>query len=95
MMSDEKPIQEEFADIMAEVPPEQLASLPVDGAANHDKYLYGDKELTDAEKIAEYERMKRDYSLFEECSPPDRPRHEFVEACFDAWEEKQLLPRVE
>lgn len=35
------PILETFAKIMADVPPEELARHPSDGAAEHDKYLYG------------------------------------------------------
>ena len=34
----------------------------------------------------ELKRMKRDYELFEELSPPDVPRRDFVKWCFDAWE---------
>ena len=36
-----KPIHETFAEILATVPPEELAKLPADAAANHDKYLDG------------------------------------------------------
>lgn len=36
----------------------------------------------------ENDRLLRDYSLFEEVSPPDVPRAKFVKWCFDAWEEK-------
>ncbi len=42
-----KPIHATFAEITATVPPEELAKLPADAAANHDKYLYGDLSLTD------------------------------------------------
>lgn len=34
----------------------------------------------------ENKRLKRDYELFEELSPPDVPRREFVKWCYDAWE---------
>ena len=37
-----KPIHKVFAEITAKVPPEALAELPTDAAANHDQYLYGD-----------------------------------------------------
>lgn len=36
-----KPIADIFADLSAEIPLEQWQELPVDGAANHDHYLYG------------------------------------------------------
>jgi hypothetical protein len=36
-----KPFWEEFDEIMAEVPPEELEKLPRDGAAQLDHYLYG------------------------------------------------------
>lgn len=36
----------------------------------------------------EVERLQRDYAEFEELSPPDVPRKEFVAWCFRAWEEK-------
>jgi hypothetical protein len=34
-------ISEVIRDIMADVPPEELAKLPKDGASEHDHYLYG------------------------------------------------------
>jgi hypothetical protein len=34
---------------------------------------------------AENARLKRDYALFEEMSPPDMPREEFVRWCYQAW----------
>jgi hypothetical protein len=36
-----KPIWEIFADAFKDVPEEELARLPVDGAAQHDHYIYG------------------------------------------------------
>lgn len=36
-----KPIWEVFAEAFKDVPEEELASLPVDGAAQHDHYIYG------------------------------------------------------
>lgn len=36
-----KPIWEEFATILGAVPAEELAKLPLDGAENHDFYIYG------------------------------------------------------
>jgi hypothetical protein len=38
---DHKPISEAIAEIMADVPPEELARLPQDGASQHDHYTYG------------------------------------------------------
>lgn len=37
---------------------------------------------------AELERLQRDYAEFEELSPSDVPRREFVSWCFRAWEQK-------
>ena len=36
-----KPIWEEFEDIAASIPDEEWAKLPVDGAEQHDHYIYG------------------------------------------------------
>ena len=36
-----KHIWEEFADAFKDVPEEELARLPIDGAAQHDHYIYG------------------------------------------------------
>ena len=36
-----KPIWEQIQDLMRDVPPEELAKLPHDGAEEHDHYLYG------------------------------------------------------
>lgn len=36
-----QPISELFAEIMREVPDEELARLPLDWSENHDHYLYG------------------------------------------------------
>jgi len=36
-----KPIWEVAAELVAEIPEEDLARLPVDGAAQHDHYIYG------------------------------------------------------
>jgi hypothetical protein len=36
-----KPIWEHFIEAFQDVPDEELARLPVDGAAQHDRYIYG------------------------------------------------------
>jgi hypothetical protein len=36
-----KPIWEQFAEVLAEVPESELAKLPTDGAERHDFYIYG------------------------------------------------------
>ena len=36
-----KPIWEQFADASKDIPEEELNRLPVDGAAQHDHYIYG------------------------------------------------------
>ena len=36
-----KPIWEEFEEITASIPHEEWAKLPVDGAEQHDHYIYG------------------------------------------------------
>ncbi|MCI0639543.1 MAG: hypothetical protein L0Y70_10750 [Gemmataceae bacterium] len=36
-----KPIWEEFADVLATVPPEEFGKLPTDAAQRHDEYLHG------------------------------------------------------
>lgn len=36
-----KPIWQQFAEAFQDVPAEELARLPVDGAAQHDHYIYG------------------------------------------------------
>jgi hypothetical protein len=38
---DERPIWEVMLDNMKDVPPEEFARLPKDGASEHDHYLYG------------------------------------------------------
>ena len=38
---DARPIWEVIQDIMKDVPDEEFAKLPKDGAAEHDHYLYG------------------------------------------------------
>ena len=38
---DSRPIWEVIAEISSKVPDEEWAKLPVDGAENHDHYLYG------------------------------------------------------
>lgn len=38
---EERPIWEEIAEIMSEVPDEEFAKLPRDGASQVDHYLYG------------------------------------------------------
>lgn len=40
-LSQAKRISEIFAEIMADVPPEELAKLPKDGARQVDHYVYG------------------------------------------------------
>ena len=37
----QKPIWEQFADAFKDIPEEELNRLPVDGAAQHDHYIYG------------------------------------------------------
>jgi len=36
-----QPISQVIAGIMADTPAEELAKLPIDGASQHDHYLYG------------------------------------------------------
>ena len=36
-----KPIWQQFAEAFKDVPEEELARLPVDGATQHDHYIYG------------------------------------------------------
>jgi hypothetical protein len=36
-----KPIREEFEEIAAGIPADEWAKLPVDGAEQHDHYIYG------------------------------------------------------
>ena len=53
-MSDDKPIHEVISEMAAEIPEEELAKLPTDGASNHDKYLYGEgmpEGLTEEEQV--------------------------------------------
>lgn len=38
---DERPIWEAIVDNMKDVPPEIMASMPSDGASEHDHYIYG------------------------------------------------------
>ena len=38
---DSRPIWEVIAEISSQVPEEEWAKLPADGAENHDHYLYG------------------------------------------------------
>ena len=38
---DSRPIWEVIAEISSQVPDEEWAKLPTDGAENHDHYLYG------------------------------------------------------
>lgn len=53
MSKRDKPIWDVIADITKDVPPDELAKLPRDGATNHDAYLYGKEPpmepITDAE----------------------------------------------
>jgi Arc/MetJ-type ribon-helix-helix transcriptional regulator len=39
--AEHRPIWEEFAEIAASIPDEEWAKLPVDGAEQHDHYIYG------------------------------------------------------
>lgn len=48
-------------------------------------------EIGLAEVSAENERLREDYALLEECSPPDWPRKDFVKHLFELWENKQAL----
>lgn len=41
-----KPIWDVAAELVAEIPDEDLAWLPVDGAAQHDHYIYGTPKRT-------------------------------------------------
>lgn len=41
-----QPIHEQILAIMADVPPDELEKLPVDGAANLDSYLYGGGDMS-------------------------------------------------
>jgi hypothetical protein len=36
-----RPISEVIEEIMSDVPPEEFAKLPKDGASEHDHYIYG------------------------------------------------------
>lgn len=38
---DQRPISQVIAEIMSDVPSEELAKLPKDGASEHDHYIYG------------------------------------------------------
>ncbi len=44
--SSAKPIWDVFAEILSDVPTEQFARLPVDGADRHDFYIHGMREVT-------------------------------------------------
>jgi hypothetical protein len=39
--SNPRPIWEAIDDLMRDVPEEEIARLPIDGAAQHDHYIYG------------------------------------------------------
>lgn len=43
-----------------------------------------------AELQAENKRLKEDYALLEELSPPDIPRKDFVETLYKCWEDQAL-----
>ena len=43
--SSAKPIWEVFEEILADIPDEQFAKLPVDGADRHDFYIHGSREI--------------------------------------------------
>jgi hypothetical protein len=36
-----KPLGQMIADLVKDIPDEEMAKLPRDGAANHDHYIYG------------------------------------------------------
>jgi antitoxin component of MazEF toxin-antitoxin module len=42
-----RPIWERIAEMVADVPPEELAKLPTDGASQHDHYIYGTPKRPD------------------------------------------------
>jgi antitoxin component of MazEF toxin-antitoxin module len=42
-----RPIWERIAEMVADVPPEELARLPTDGASQHDHYIYGTPKRAD------------------------------------------------
>lgn len=42
-----RPIGERIAETVADVPPEELAKLPTDGASQHDHYIYGTPKRPD------------------------------------------------
>ena len=41
VVKDDRPIWEIIVDSMKEVPPEVMATMPKDGASQHDHYIYG------------------------------------------------------
>lgn len=41
----------------------------------------------------EFARLRNDYAVFEELAPPDMPRKDFANRCFDAW--NMLAPGAE
>ena len=43
-----RPIWERIAEMVADVPPEELAKLPTDGASQHDHYIYGTPKRNEA-----------------------------------------------
>lgn len=47
MMPTSEPIWEKLAKLAADAPAEELAKLPVDGASQHDHYLYGTPKRAD------------------------------------------------
>jgi len=44
--AEEKPIWEVAADLVRDIPEDVLDSVPIDGAAQHDHYLYAAKKRT-------------------------------------------------
>jgi len=50
------------------------------------------EELT-SRLLKDIERFKRDYSIFEECSPPDWPRADFAKHCFMLWQEPKDMAK--
>lgn len=46
-MSDEQPIWERIAEHADSLPEEAIAGIPIDGAAQHDHYLYGSAKRHD------------------------------------------------
>ena len=48
-----RPIWERIAEMVADVPPEELAKLPTDGASQHDHYISGTPKRPDLSSAPE------------------------------------------